>query len=171
MGGLIALLNRHDQKFLYFLVTKRHRALDVFMRAITHLADPAPAVLIVAGFTFSNQWQSVGQRGMFGLVVSHLLVQLLKRWCCRPRPALPAGSHSLVRAPDRFSFPSGHSAAAMSVALMAGAVLPFAFSLMVIVLAFGIGLSRCYLGVHYPGDVVAGWILANIAYLAGSYLL
>jgi undecaprenyl-diphosphatase len=171
VSSLIALLNRHDERCLHFLVTRRYRALDVVMRTITHLADPAPAVLIVLALVFSDRWQGAGQRGLFGLVVSHLLVQILKRCCCRSRPALPPGIHSLVRTPDRFSFPSGHSAAGMSVALMAAAVLPAPFSIIVIVLAFGIGIARSYLGVHYPGDVIAGWILANVAYLAGSYLL
>jgi undecaprenyl-diphosphatase len=40
-----------------------------------------------------------------------------------------------------------------------------------VALALVVGISRCYLGVHYPGDVVAGWALALLGHLADAALL
>lgn len=36
---------------------------------------------------------------------------------------------------------------------------------------FLVGVSRCYLGVHYPGDVLVGWVLAIVAVLASQPVL
>lgn len=83
---------------------------------------------------------------------------------------MPVGIASLVDAPDRFSFPSGHAAAALSVALGIGLVVPAALAAAVIGLGLLVGLSRCYLGVHYPGDVLVGWVLAVAAFAAALLL-
>jgi undecaprenyl-diphosphatase len=69
------------------------------------------------------------------------------------------GVVSLIQAPDRFSFPSGHSAAALAVALALGTFLPLPAALLLIAVGLLVGVSRSYLGVHYPGDVLAGWLL------------
>ena len=34
-----------------------------------------------------------------------------------------------------------------------------------------VGISRCYLGVHYPGDVMVGWTLAALSVLAAGPIL
>src|SRR5688572_17000717 len=62
------------------------------------------------------------RRATILLVVSHVLVQLIKRTVGRPRPVRP--ERQLLRAPDRFSFPSGHAAAALSVAVGYASVSP-----------------------------------------------
>jgi undecaprenyl-diphosphatase len=99
---------------------------------------------------------------------SHLAVQALKRTISRPRPQLPVGVISLAEPPDRFSFPSGHSAAALSVGLAVAALVPGAVAPLVLALALLVGVTRCYLGVHYPGDVLAGWFLAVAAFAGYS---
>jgi undecaprenyl-diphosphatase len=162
MTAWIAHLGRHDERFLHALVRRRRPRLDLLMRGVTHLGDAAVcitvAALLAAGLV--PALTDAGRRAAFALVASHLVVQLLKRSVSRPRPAMPTGIEALVQPPDRFSFPSGHAAATLSVALGLAAALPAAPAAAVVALALTVGLSRCYLGVHYPGDVAAGWSLA-----------
>jgi undecaprenyl-diphosphatase len=171
MSGFIGLLRRHDERVLHYVVSRRVRALDLLMRTITHAADPLPATAIGVLLALLPTTAHWGRRGLFALAVSHIWVQILKRWCSRPRPVLPPGIDSLVHAPDRFSFPSGHAAAGMSIALALMALVPFPITLTVVGLALLVGISRSYLGVHYPGDVLAGWLLANLAFLLARIVL
>ncbi|XID93194.1 phosphatase PAP2 family protein [Paenibacillaceae bacterium WGS1546] len=95
-----------------------------------------------------------------------LLNQLLKLVFRRERPDL----HRLVEETG-FSFPSGHAMAAFALYAAAAyllwrhirpatgrIVLIAIVSLMIV----GIGLSRIYLGVHYPSDVVAGYVASGV---------
>jgi undecaprenyl-diphosphatase len=100
-----------------------------------------------------------------------LLSQVLKRSLTRARPDVAiAGFEPLAENPDRFSFPSGHTAAAFAVAV-AFAGEPAGLGPLALLLAGGIGLSRVYLGAHYPLDVAAGGILGVIAGLAARLLV
>jgi undecaprenyl-diphosphatase len=99
-------------------------------------------------------------RALLTLVVSHVVVQAIKRTVGRPRPRLRnAASKTWASEPDRFSFPSGHSAAVISVALAYAVAFP-QFALVLLPIALFVGFSRVRLGVHYPGDVLAGQIIA-----------
>lgn len=103
--------------------------------------------------------------------VGMLLSTLAKGHFERPRPPV---STMLADLPITFSFPSGHSMASLLVATVVAWVVlrsswpPVAkgFAVVACVMyAVAVGLSRVYLGVHYPSDVIASWLLGG-AWLA-----
>ncbi|MEQ8196949.1 MAG: phosphatase PAP2 family protein, partial [Clostridiaceae bacterium] len=61
-----------------------------------------------------------------------------------------------------YSFPSGHTGSSFAAAVIFFLTLPKKYGIPAMVLAFLIGLSRLYLGVHYPSDVISGAIIGTI---------
>ncbi len=77
------------------------------------------------------------------------------------RAALHVPHARRVRMPASRSFPSGHSAAAAAFASGAGHAMPAA-AVPLYGLAAVVAYSRVHTGVHYPGDVIAGWLLGVV---------
>jgi undecaprenyl-diphosphatase len=165
-------LLKGDERALLYLMNGRHPRLDRLVRGWTHLGGAATTIgaTTLLLLSPSPDWKRAGLIGAATLASSHLAVQLLKRTVSRPRPQLPVGIAALIEPPDRFSFPSGHAAAALSVALAAAAVVPAGLAPWLVGAALLVGVTRCYLGVHYPGDVLAGWVLAGAAFTAAVYV-
>jgi undecaprenyl-diphosphatase len=98
-----------------------------------------------------------------GLMLSYLL----KNFFLRERPTMvPRLTHF-----DPGSFPSGHSMGAALVYLTLGGILSSQtrrllskayFLSVALALSVLVGISRIYLGVHFPSDVLAGWVVGSL---------
>ncbi|CUS47856.1 MAG: Membrane-associated phospholipid phosphatase [Idiomarinaceae bacterium HL-53] len=98
---------------------------------------------------------------LFGFAFELPTYWLLKNTLKRQRPyQRNLRFKSLIIAHDQFSFPSGHTTAAFMFAALCSTVMP-SWTLLVYLWASAIGLSRVALGVHYPGDIIAGALLGT----------
>ncbi len=145
----------------------------VVARALTALGDARSWTLAGVGClaTGTSLGRHLGLRLASAAALATLASQALKRSLTRARPdSSISGFEALARNPDRFSFPSGHTAAAFAVAVAFGGE-PYALGPLALLLAVGIGLSRVYLGAHYPLDVGAGALLGAISGLAARLIV
>lgn len=78
----------------------------------------------------------------------------------RPRPGQEVPEERRLVQPDSSSFPSGHTASAAAFSAVMSDRYPQS-RLPINALAATVGFSRVYTGVHYPGDVLAGWLLGK----------
>ena len=75
-----------------------------------------------------------------------------------------------VRPPDRFSFPSGHTASAFLMMTLLANTFP-ALQIPTFCWATLVGVARVHLGVHYPTDVLAGALLGIFAGRIGMWFM
>ena len=138
-------------------------ALDVLFIAITFLGETFPAVAIIA-LTYWLIDRRSGEQIAFSLLLSLGVNCTIKNICRFPRPIGEEGIRSLrVETATGYSFPSGHTQNAAtlytSLALLLRRRWAWAAA---VVLSLLVALSRLYLGVHYPKDVLAGLLLGFV---------
>ncbi len=103
--------------------------------------------------------------------LERLLYHFLKQAMKRDRPYERIDDVQFrVRPPDRFSFPSGHTASAFLMMTLLSSTFP---ALQIPTLCWGalVGVARVCLGVHYPTDVLAGALLGILAGQMGMWFI
>lgn len=97
---------------------------------------------------------------ILGLIVTNLTIKPL---ISRPRPWLDWPIVPLVAENDPNSFPSGHTCAAFAAGLSWVRTLPWRWGrIAAAAAAVLMGLSRLYVGVHYPTDVLTGAVIGSL---------
>jgi undecaprenyl-diphosphatase len=166
MPGIVHRVAQRDQALLERLLLSptASRARRLFWSVVTHSGGVCASLSIsLAPLWLDGALAEGARRATILLLTSHLMVQVVKRTVSRPRPVLR--SPLSIRVPDRFSFPSGHAAAAASVALGYASTHSH-LAIPMLAAAALVGMSRVVLGMHFPADVVAGQLLAFLTAVA-----
>ncbi len=137
----------------------RSSVLTPFLIAITTLGNSG-VVWVAASLLLliPKKTRKVGLTSILALLFSLLLNNvILKNLVARTRPyEIVEGLLPLIEKPWDYSFPSGHTASSLASAWVFFKRLPKKFGIPALILAGLIGLSRLYVGVHYPTDVFFG---------------
>ena len=144
-----------DSLLTFFNQTLANPALDAVMVTITYLGLallPAIGVALIIG-----KQRRVGLAVLMALLVGEVFTLTFQFLALRPRPA---DVRLIIPTPNFPSFPSGHAAAAFATAT----VLVLTYRrwrawLPALIGASLIALSRVYLGVHYPSDILGGAVV------------
>lgn len=103
---------------------------------------------------------AIGARVGAMLIFSNWLNGTIKMALHAPRPFWYDSNVKALSTETSFGLPSGHSMSAAALwGLMANQFKKRWFTVICILVIFGIGFSRLYLGMHFISDVVAGWLL------------
>lgn len=148
---------------------------DAIMPHLTHLADGA-MVGGVFGLIYARRSPGLVLGLLFSLVLVALSVALLKHgvfaeWH-RPPGIFDQSEVNLLSLgkENRFSFPSGHSAAAACLGWYLSTVWRKSFwGIMVGMTTVFLGFTRVYIGVHFPGDVAAGLVVGLLLAIVGTF--
>ena len=157
---------------LYWFQSLHNPVLDQIEKVITKFGDGGIFwILLTVAIIFLVKDKRVGITCALALASEAVIVLLLKNTVRRSRPIwLDPTVHMLVRIPKDYSFPSGHSAASFSVAVSIF-LYNKKWGTAAIILAILIALSRMYLFVHFPTDVIVGTLIGVTMALLMGYLV
>jgi membrane-associated phospholipid phosphatase len=151
----ISRLEEVDESLLRLLRTRCHGpvledAVVQFSRSGEH--SRLWMSIALAGAARDRKHRSVYLRLLATLMATEVVNALVKLAIDRPRPMLP-GLSPLMSTRSARSFPSAHASTSFAATRLLTRALP---SPLVYLTAGAMALSRLYLGVHYPSDVIAG---------------
>ena len=151
---------------LEILMTLQNMRNDIFTCIFTFftICTEVPVITVLTAILYWCVNKRAGQRTLFALCGSLNINSGIKNYIKIPRPIGMEGLESLrVETATGYSFPSGHTQT--STTFWTSLMLLFKKTwiyIIGIIMILGAGVSRLYLGVHWPTDVIAGWIFGIV---------
>lgn len=161
------MLTRDVQMFYYFNRQMQCKIFDWMMPCLTHLGGATVTVSSLLLLMIFNDgalliWSA---HAFVALITSHLVVRMIKKLIPRQRPYLIVSNTRTFPNPLKdYSFPSGHTTSSFAIA-MTFSLFSSSLAIVLFPLAFIVGLSRIYLGLHYPTDVMIGAFIGSVTAL------
>ena len=164
------VLGQYDQQISEFIISYRTPLLTEYFIIVTNVGDfygylTMVVIAVVVSVLYFKNWKYILQT-IFVLLLASISNVLLKRLVDRPRPGI---EHMVVV--ETLSYPSGHAMSAMAFygfliylfsRFKINRILKYGIILLLIGVILSIGLSRIYLGVHFPSDIAGGYIAGLI---------
>lgn len=147
-------------EILMYLQSIRSPILNALFLILT-ISTEVPIIVLFSALMYWCINKKYGQRLLFSLIGNFVVNTGIKEYVRAPRPIGTEGLESLrISTATGYSFPSGHTQTATSfwTSFMILAKNNWMYILGIIMI-LAVGTSRLYLGVHWPIDVVFGWIL------------
>ena len=168
---MFGVIQQIDESILLFIQEYiRQDWMDGFWTNITHLGDGGIFWIALALILLiPKQTRKAGVSALLALGIGALITNVaVKNIVARIRPYDTITELILlIERQHDFSFPSGHTCASFAAACALYRTLPRKWGIACIALAVLIALSRLYVGVHYPTDVLGGVAVGIFAGWAG----
>jgi membrane-associated phospholipid phosphatase len=156
--GTLVLGEEHILVFLYGLPEE----LRLFFLAVTFLGSAWVLAVVLIALLMKERFD-IATRVMAAGIASYIVVGLAKELVGRPRPGELADLLQRELLVFGYGFPSAHTALATAIALVLAVYLPRKRRFIVPVWIGLVALSRMYLGVHAPLDIVGGFCIGVLA--------
>lgn len=163
-------MNQFEASIILWIQENLRGVMDGFWIFVTHLGDEG-YLWIGLGIVllFWKKTRPIGITVLLSLLFDFLIINVsLKGLVARPRPFVV--NETIVPlvggvSPYR-SFPSGHSGGSFAAMLALSKWVPKKIGIPAIVLASMVAVSRLYVGVHYPTDILGGFVVGLVSSFA-----
>ncbi|RDL43077.1 phosphatase PAP2 family protein [Marinomonas piezotolerans] len=160
--NLLTNIHNLDVLTFYWLMARKHRQLLTRLSRIISMSADGPLYVLLAIVFWLMGHQDWAWLLAVGFAIERILYLILKKGFKRNRPAdILDDFTSFIRPSDQFSFPSGHTSGAFFIAYCVSEWFP-SFSISLYSWSVMVGMSRIFLGVHFPTDTVMGALLGSI---------
>lgn len=151
------------EKTVFFWFYNLPLALERIFALLTYLGSVWTVGIVCAVLLLIKQWRLLTQVVIAG-ITTYAFTEAIKTLIARPRPfILLTGVSSRGPIEQGFGYPSGHTAVATAIGCLLVLAIPKKYRFFIPLWIIVVAISRLYLGVHAPLDIIGGFAIGMLA--------